>query len=184
MSDNVQKCSVCNEELTDYGNKTLKDGVLCRNCVKLASQWLEDDDYAKKSVKDIKKHLKNRELNLEKLKNFKQSRKVDGKYSLYIDDDNKQFVISKRKDIVKDNADVLPMAEIEEMGIYEQQYLKEDGVDIFFEAKLNDPDLSRVYFRVNEFPGINQTTDEYKQASENALKIMEELMGSDFEEVE
>ena len=184
MSDKVERCSVCNEELTNYGSKQLKDGILCRNCAKLASSWLEDDDYLLKSVKDMKKHLKYREDNLKKLEGFKPSREVDGKYSLYIDDDNKQFIISKKKDFVKDNADVIDLKDIDEMSVYEQQYLKEDGVDIFFEAKLNNPELNKVHFRVNEFPGINQKTDEYKQASEIAVKYIDALMDKDFEEVE
>ena len=182
MSDNLQKCSVCGKELTEYGNKILKDGILCRNCVKLASSWLDDEDYAKRSIKDMKKHLEYRNKNLEKLKNFKETRKVEGKYSLYIDDDSGEFVISKRKDIIKDNADVIALADIESMEVYEKQYLKEDGVDVFFEAIVNNAELNKVAFRVNEFPGINQKTDEYKVASETALKYLEELMGPDFEE--
>ena len=90
--DNLEKCSICNEQLTDYGNKQLKDGVLCRNCVKLASEWLSDEDYKKRSVKDIKKHLKYREDNLKKLEAFKTSREVKGKYTLYIHDGGRKYL--------------------------------------------------------------------------------------------
>lgn len=181
--DNLQKCSVCNETLTDYGNKQLKDGILCRNCVKLASSWLDDEDYAKRSVEDIKRHLKYREDNLKAIKGFKPTRTIEGKYSLYIDDDNKLFVISKRKDLKKENADVISIDDVYEMGVYEKQYLKEDGVDVFFEAKLDNSEIDKVLFRVNEFPGINTLSDEYKQASELALKYLDELMKDlDFKE--
>ena len=104
-----EKCSVCGEPLTKYGNKTLKDGTLCRNCVKIASPWLDDEDYATKSVSDMRKHLEYRKANEERLKNFKETKKVEGKYNLYLDNTNKQFVISKRKDLVKENADVILM---------------------------------------------------------------------------
>ena len=181
--DNIQKCSMCNEILTAYGNKQLKDGVLCRNCVKLASSFLDDEDYKKRNVEDIKRHLKYREDNLKAIKSFKPNRIIEGKYSLYIDDDNKLFVISKRKDLKKENADVINIDDIYQIHIYEKQYLKQDNVDIYFEAKLDNPEIDKVLFRVNEFSGINILSDEYKQASELALRYLDGLMKDlDFKE--
>lgn len=183
MNNNDGKCSVCGKQLTDYGNKELLDGILCRDCVKLASPWLSDDDFKKRSVEDIKKHLKYREDNLERLKNFKDVRSVKGKYSLYIDDDNKMFVVSKRKDYVKDNADVIDFDDIEEISVYEKQYKNEDGVDVFFEAKLNNKEIPVLKFRVNEFTGFDKQSDEYKKASELAVEYLDELVKDlDFEE--
>lgn len=183
MSDNLQNCSVCGEILTDYGNKELKDGILCRNCVKLASEWLSDEDYKKRTVKDIKKHLRYREANLVNLDSFKVSRKTEGKYSLYIDDDNKLFVVSKRKDLKKDNADVISLDDIVEMSVYEKKYQDKDTVDVYFDIKLNNKELNEVLFRVNEFNGLSVDSDEYKQASELAINYLDELMkDQDFQE--
>ena len=50
-------CSVCGNKLTRYGSKILKDGILCRNCAKLASEWLDNVDYAEKTVEQLKEHL-------------------------------------------------------------------------------------------------------------------------------
>ena len=181
--DNLEKCSICNEQLTDFGNKTLKDGVLCRNCVKLASAWLSDEDYAKRSVEDIKKHLKYREDNLKKLETFKASREIKGKYSLYIDDNDKKFVLSKRKDLIKENADVLDLDDVLEISVYEKKYKDSDGVDVYFEAKLDNDEINTVTLRVNEFPGILTDSDDYKNVSELAINYLDELMKDmDFKE--
>ena len=39
----VSLCSVCEEPLTAFGSKELKDGILCRNCAKELSEWLTDE---------------------------------------------------------------------------------------------------------------------------------------------
>ena len=66
-----EKCSVCGKRLTKFGNRILKDGLLCRNCAKMASSWLSDDDYAQRSGEDMKRHLDYRRDNFKKLDNFK-----------------------------------------------------------------------------------------------------------------
>ena len=43
-----KKCSICGGNLNDFGSKDLKDGVVCRYCVKKASPWLSDEDYLKR----------------------------------------------------------------------------------------------------------------------------------------
>ena len=84
----------------------------------------------------------------------------------------------------KENPDIIPFDDIEEINIVEEQYLEEDGVDVMFEVKLQNPEINTMYFRVNEFPGINNKTEEYRKASdtaENYLKAISEDI--DFEEV-
>lgn len=181
-------CAVCGEKLSKYGNRQLKDGILCRNCVKLASPWLNDDDYLARDAEAIRKHLEYREKNKEVLKNFEQEREVDGKYSLYLDEDKRQFVISKRKDFRKDNADVLSYDELEELCIFEQKYMEEDGkVDILMDIRLHNPEIDNICFRVNEFPGMERDSEEYKQTLEQAFRYLNAFDGEegiDFEQTE
>ena len=183
MSEMEEKCSVCGEELTRYGSKKLKDGVLCRNCAKLLSPWYEDADLEEKSVEDIREHLEYRKQNQEKLKDLKQTRTVEGKYSLYIDDDKGEFVLAKRKDLLKENPDIIALKDVQEMSVVEERYLDEDGVDIFFEAKIDSPQLRHLRMRVNEFPGIGTDTDEYRHDSELAIAYLDALADEGFEEV-
>jgi len=179
-----QTCSVCGEQLTKFGSKQLKDGILCRNCAKLASEWLTDEDYLNMSIEDMKNHLQYRKDNSEKVKAFKASKVIEGKYSLYIDDDNKQFLFSKRKDLIKDNPDVIDYADLKEISVYEQQYLKEKTFDIFFSAELGNKQLSHLDLRVNEFPGLDRDTKEFKEASEIALAYLDALVAQDDLELE
>jgi len=185
MSDNVERCSICGEELTKFGNRQLKDGVMCRNCVKLASSWLSEEDYRNRTVEEMKKHLKYREENLEKLAKFKKDRCVEGKYSLYIDDEKKEFVLSKRKDMKKENPDIIPLDAVTEMSVTEEPYKEGEGVNIFFEAVLENEELNTVRLRVNEFPGMTKDDEEYPKVCDTALAYLDALADKEvFEEVE
>ena len=186
--DNSKKCAICGNELTRYGNKQLKDGILCRDCVKLASPWLNDDDYLARDTEAMKKHLEYREMNKEKLKDFVEERSVKGKYSLYLDEDTRQFVISKRKDFKKDNADLLSYDEIEELSIFEEKYSDEqEGVDLLMDIRLSNPEIGNICFRINEFPGLEKDSEDYKKTLSLAFEYLNAFDGEkgiDFEQTE
>ena len=177
-----ERCSLCNEELSRYGNKQLADGIMCRNCAKLVSPWYTDDDLKEMTVEALRDHLEYRKQNEEKVAAFKESRKVDGKYSLYIDDEDGLFMLSKRKDLQKDNPDVLALGDIEEIEVSEERY-QDTGVDIYLKMKLNGGQIRHLKMRVNEFPGIARESDEYQNDSKLALAYLDALASEDFEEV-
>ena len=178
-------CSLCGEKLTRYGNKKLKDGILCRNCAKLASPWLSSEDYLNLSVEDMKRHMAYREANRAKLESFLSGKVIEGKYSLYLDETNGQFMISKRKDPIKTNTDVIPFSAIEEMNIVEEDYLDEEAGDIRFEMKLNSGEIGHLGFRVNEFPGLGKDTEDYEKAKQKAFEYLDALVQTDaFEEAD
>ena len=179
-----KKCSVCGKHLTKFGNKTLKDGLLCRNCTKMASAWLTDEDYAQRSGEDMIRHLEYRRENFKKLDDFIVSKTVEGKYKLCLDQSHRQLYFSRKKDIKKENPDIIPFKDIEEINVVEQQYLDEEGVDLMFEVLLNNDQINKMYFRINEFPVIDTASKEFKETSmiaDNYLKaIVDDI---DMEEV-
>lgn len=170
-----ENCSVCGNKLTRFGSKVLKDGMLCRNCAKLASEWLEDADFAEMTVEQIREHLAYRQKNQEKLAEFKGSKVVDGKYSLFIDDESKDFLISKRSDYVQDNADLFNINEIRKVRIVERKYLNKDGSDVCVQLVLRHPQFSSLKFQVNEFGCLNRDSEEYQQALKQAYECVNAL---------
>ena len=179
-----EKCAVCGKRLTKFGNKTLKDGLLCRNCAKMSSSWLTDEDFLKKSGEDMKKHMDYRRNNLLKLDDFVTSKTIDGKYKLCIDDKNRQLYFSKKKDVKKENPDIIPFNDIQEVSVVEQQYLDEEGVDLMFEVLLNNNQINKMSFRINEFPGINIASEEFAKTSKTADNYLRAIVDDiDMEEV-
>ena len=179
-----ETCSVCGRRLTKYGNKQLKDGILCRTCAILSSPFLREEDFAEKTVEDMKKHLEYRRENAHRLESFKKTVTVEGRYDLYIDEENKNMVFSKKRDLLKENPDIISLDSIKEMSIIEEQYLKEDGVDVLMELVLDNDEVKHVGFRINEFPGINNKTEEYKKTCETAEAYLKAIIAvADMEEV-
>lgn len=175
----LENCSVCGNKLTRYGSKVLKDGILCRNCAKLCSGWLEKTDFAERSVEEIKEHLDYRQKNQERIAEFKGNKVVEGKYSLYIDDENRTFLITKRSDYVKDNADIFSIDDIEKIDIVDRKYVRRNGSDIYVKLFVRHPQFESLKFQVNEFGCLNKDSDEYKQAMELAYEYIKALKDRD-----
>ena len=179
-----ETCSVCGRRLTKYGNKQLKDGILCRTCAIFSSPFLRDEDFAERSVEDMKKHLDYRRENAHKLESFKKSVTVEGRYTLYVDEENRNMIFSKKQDLLKENPDIISLDSIREMSVVEEQYLKEDGVDVLMELELENDEVKHVGFRINEFPGINSKTEEYRKTCETADEYLKAIIAvTDMEEV-
>ena len=164
-----ETCPVCGRRLTKYGNKQLKDGILCRTCAIFSSPFLRDEDFAERTVDDMKKHLDYRRENAHKLESFKKGVTVEGRYTLCVDEEN---------------PDIISLDSIREMSVVEEQYLKEDGVDVLMELELDNDEVKHVGFRINEFPGINSKTEEYRKTCETADEYLKAIIAvTDMEEV-
>lgn len=178
MTENTEyRCPVCNEPLARYGNRELRDGCLCRNCVKLLSPFLSEKETAEKTAAEIKAHLDYRESNRKKIRDFLTTRKVEGKYNLLLDEVNDAFLFSKRKDIKRENPDVLRKEEVKSISIKEVPYQNNwKQADILLEVEVDSPYLSKVSFPVNEFPGLERNSDEFIKASALAVTYKQNLI--------
>ena len=173
VNDNIEesagKCSLCGNALTAFGSKPLADGVLCRDCAKIVSEWLSDEDLRGMKLAKVKRHFAYRAKNAEKLQSFTPTQSLDAKYDLHIDENAKTFVISKKKDFVKDNADVLKLSSIKDVQILEEACEGENaGVDVMLEMHLRGWYIKHVKFRVNEFPGLEKDSEDYIKTKETA----------------
>ena len=54
-------CEFCGEKLGLFGNTTLKDGYMCKNCARKLSPWMTDRREC--TVEEIKRHLMYRAQN-------------------------------------------------------------------------------------------------------------------------
>ena len=95
--ENRTACMICHEPLSRYGNKAIKDGMICRNCVKLLSPWLSDEEIAVKDTNGIREHLARREENRKDVRDFLTTRKTEGHYSILFDDTKDRFIITRKK---------------------------------------------------------------------------------------
>ena len=67
-----QDCEICGKEVGMFGYKKLKDGEICKDCVKLLSPWFEER--RESTVEQIKEQLAYRARNAEELKDFQPTK--------------------------------------------------------------------------------------------------------------
>ena len=111
-------CEICGKEVGMLGYKKLQDGEICKDCVKLLSPWFEDR--RESTVEQIKAQLAYRARNAEELKSFNPTR-VYGDYEyMYVEEREGvpyRFCVSRGKDYLKENADLVLVADVEEVII-------------------------------------------------------------------
>ena len=129
----------------------------------------------------MRDHLKYREDNREILKNLHFNKAVEGRNSLYVDDNAEYFILAKKDDPVGENCDVFRTSDIEDILVTRSyQSDNENNVNINLSIALNNPQIRKAKIRINLFPDIERNSDDYKQAIKTAALIrknLKDLMG-------
>ena len=109
-----QDCEICGKEVGMFGYKKLKDGEICKDCVKLLSPWFEDRKES--TVAQIKEQLAYREQNAKEHENFTISRKIgDEEYIMYIEEVSgvpTRFFVTSRSDYKAENPDIISFKDV------------------------------------------------------------------------
>ena len=109
-----QDCEICGKEVGMFGYKKLKDGEICKDCVKLLSPWFEDR--RESTVAQIKEQLVYREQNAKEHENFTISRKIgDEEYFMYIEEVGgvpTRFFVTERSDYKAENPDIISFKDV------------------------------------------------------------------------
>lgn len=101
-------CSVCGEKIGLFGNRKLEDGNLCKNCAAKLSPFFSDR--RRSTVEDIKAQLQYREENKIAVAAFHTTRTYGSDVKILLDEDNKKFIVTRARNIVEVNPDVLDYA--------------------------------------------------------------------------
>ena len=101
-------CSICGEKIGLLGNRKLEDGNLCKNCAAKLSPFFSDRRNS--TVEDIKEQLAYREENKNAVAAFRTTRTYGSDTKILLDEDKKQFIVTRARNIVDANPDVLDYA--------------------------------------------------------------------------
>ena len=176
------RCAVCGRELTAYGSKKLKAGMLCRYCRKKVSEWFGDEILAEMNADDITAHLEYRSQNEEALAEFAPVYVAGGKYKLYVDAANDAFLISRKKNFVSANADLLKLSAIKQVRVYSLVDPVQSFGDVMMDIDMEEGEISHLSFRINEFPGLETDSEEFNKAKNDSLDMAELLKDSGVDE--
>lgn len=108
-----KECAICGGEIGLLGNNKLADANMCNNCADKLSPWF--NDRRKSTLEQIQEQLEYREANKAKVAAFNVTRVMGEDMKVYLDEDNMQFLVTKKKDYKEVNPDVLDFTQV--MGV-------------------------------------------------------------------
>ena len=159
-------CEFCGEKLGLFGNTTLKDGYMCKQCAKKISPWYSVGK--SNTVADLYEHFMYRDANKEKVEEF-SVKAVMGEYTkIYVDTDANRIMVTSNPDYKKANPDVIDLDDVTSAR-YDVQESKtelktkdEKGLSVSYEPKryeyrydfyvtlyVKNPYFSSMRFKVN-----------------------------------
>ena len=145
-------CALCDAKVGLFGGSKLKDGCICKECMKKLSPFFED---AKEStIEDIKKQIAYREENYKQLDKL-EINKIYGEFGvILIDETNKKFValqdtsdglfkspkeVKGIEDIKDRNPDIIDFKDIEDVEVKVIQTNREEKQTVNGEQVSYDP---------------------------------------------
>lgn len=108
-------CDICGKEIKLLGNRKLDDGNMCKDCASKLSVWFSGRRHT--SVVAIKEQLAYRERNAEDLKKFNPTRIIGKKYKVYIDENQKKFVVSNLSKWRESNPDIIDFKDVTDADV-------------------------------------------------------------------
>ena len=195
-------CDVCGGKIGMLGNRKLSDGNLCRACASKLSPWFTGRKAS--TVEDIRAHLAYREANREAAAYFRASRTFGTGEKLYIDEGAGSFAVTRAKDLVEDNADIVGLASLTDCAVdihetrTELHHKGPDGKTVSYEPRryeysydfdiilsVDHPWFSQMRFRLN--PGSVKAgahrvgsvirCPEYDLYYDEAMELRETMLG-------
>ena len=117
-------CEFCGEKLGLFGNTTLKDGYMCKNCARKVSQWYSVGK--SNTVADLYEQFMYRDENKKKVEEFRVGAVLGENTKIYVDTDAGKIMVTSSSDFAKSNPDVIDLADVTSAA-YE---IKEDKTEL------------------------------------------------------
>ena len=105
-----KECAVCGKKVGIIGARKVEDGTICSDCAKKLSPFF--NERKRSSVSEIKEQLAYREENMKKLQHFNPTRTLGDYMKVYIDDNQRKFVISSKRNFRDDNPDIIDFSQV------------------------------------------------------------------------
>ena len=187
-------CDICGEKIGMLGNRKLEDGNCCKDCARKLSPFFSERRQS--TVEEIKQQLVYREQNKQVLMSFNPTRVIGTDWKVYIDDNQRKFVVSRARDYRAENADVIDLAQVTAANynvdedrdeIYTQDsngnrvsYTPpryEYSYKIEMTINVNSPYFSEIEFELTDHRPDSRYTEEFRRYEQMANEIVMALTG-------
>lgn len=183
-------CDVCGEKIGLLGSRKLDDGVICKKCAAKLSPFFTGRK--RSSLADIKEQLKYREANEVALNDFHPTKVYGNNMKIYVDEEQKKFIVTRAKDWHKDNPDIINMDRVVDVKVDVQEHADEiywkdkEGKEQSYNPKRYDfeyefkislsvdhPYFSEIEFELSDERPKSPYAFEYHQLEKQAYEIIQ-----------
>lgn len=120
-------CDICGDKIGLLGNRKLEGGNLCKDCARKLSPFFSDRRGS--TVDEIKQQLAYREENKAKLPSFHPSKTYGFSEKVYVDMNQRKFIVTSDNDWRNENPDIIDFSQI--VGVNTD--IEEEREEIFYE---------------------------------------------------
>lgn len=103
-------CDFCGKKIGLFGNNKLKDANMCGDCSRKLSPWFNGRRQSTKA--EIQQQMSYREANQQAVNAFHATRTLGKSTRLYLDEDNRKFLVTDARDLRAANPDVLDYSQV------------------------------------------------------------------------
>ena len=184
-----KECDICGGEIGLLGNRKLEDGNMCKECAAKLSPFFSER--RESTVAEIKEQLAYREANKAVVAAFNPTKVVEcDSYTLYFDEDKKQFMVTRANNWRNANPDVIDFAQVSgcEIDVEESKeevtFTNKDGeeksynpprykyyYDFNLVIHVNHPYFARLSIQTNESQVENRGSKAYMEEMKKAEEI-------------
>ena len=187
-------CDICGEKIGMLGNRKLEDGNLCKECASKLSPFFSERRQS--TVEEIKQQLAYREENKRVLSGFKPTRVIGNEWKVYVDDQQRKFVVSRARDYRAANADVIDLSQVSAANYNVEEHRSEIygkdangnrvsytppryeySYEITMTINVNSPYFSEIEFELTDHRPDSRYTEEFRRYEQMANEIVMALTG-------
>ncbi len=189
-----KQCAICGKSVGMLGSRKVEDGTICTDCVKKLSPFFSERK--KSTVAEIKAQIDYREQNRQNLNSFNPTRTFGNGTKVYLDDNQRKFVVSRRSDFRAENADIIDISQVSNVRYEVEEHRDEiymdteDGsrsynppryeyeYEITVYINVNSPYFSEIEFELTDRRPDSRYTDEFRRCEQMANELVMALGGN------
>ncbi|MBQ5439398.1 MAG: DUF4428 domain-containing protein, partial [Clostridia bacterium] len=188
-------CDNCGQKIGFLGNNKMADGNLCDTCRNKLSPFFRGINNT--TLAQVQQQLAYREQNRQQLNYFNPTRVLGSKTKVYIDDNQRKFVVSRMSDYKKDNPDIIDISQVSNVHTECKEHKTElytknaEGHSVSYTPKrykykyeisltifVNSPYFSEIKFELTDPRPESNTSMEYQNYQTTANQITAALSGA------
>ena len=188
-------CDICGDKIGLLGNRKIADGNICNNCSNKLSPHFKG--LKNSTLQAIQNQLAYRQQNMQNLNYFNPTKVLGTTTKVYIDENQRKLVVSRKSDYKSENADIIDLSQVSSVRSDVKEHRSEiytkdaNGnrtsynppryeytYEINIIMNVNSPYFNEIKFEVTDRRPKDKMSDDFRRYEHAANEIIAALGGT------